>query len=278
MNPRGEVVGIIAGQGVLPILVAQGIRASGRRVACIGLRDQFDPALPALCDDFAIAGFARLSRWVKLARRFGVHEAVMVGRVSKAKMHDPLRLLRNLPDLRALNLWYRRLRHDRRTPALLTALAENLAQDGVILIDSTQYIQEHLAHAGVMTTTKPDALQTSDIAFAMPLLIELLRLGIGQALSVREKDTIAVEALEGTDRMIERTGELCRTKGWTLLKSARDDHDRRADVPTIGVSTIEKLHAAGGRAIAIGAGKVILLDKPAVLAAADRLSISIIGI
>ncbi len=278
MSERREVVGLIAGQGLLPLLVAEGIRQSGKRVACIGLRGQFDPALPALCDEFAEAGILRLGRWVKIARRFGIREAVMVGRVSKAKMHDPWRIFQDVPDLRALLLWYRQLRHDHRTPTLLTALADNLAQDGVTLIESTRYITEHLAHAGVMTKTHPDALQSSDIAFAMPLLEELLRLGIGQSISVREKDTIAVEALEGTDRMIARSGELCKAKGWTLLKSARDDHDRRADVPTIGARTIENLHAAGGRALAVGAGKVILLDKPAVIAAADRLSIAIVGI
>ncbi len=278
MSERQEVVGLIAGQGALPLLLAQGIRNSGKRVACIGLRGQFDPALPQMCDDFAEAGILRLGRWVTLARRFGIREAVMVGRVSKAKMHDPIRLFRDIPDLRAALLWYRRLRHDHRTPTLLTALAENLAQDGVMLIDSTRYIPEQLAHKGVMTKTQPDALQTSDIAFAMPLLQELLRLGIGQAISVREKDTIAVEALEGTDQMIERSGELCKAKGWTLLKNARDDHDRRGDVPTVGVSTIEKLHAAGGRALAVGSGKVILLDKPAVLATADRLRVAVIGI
>ncbi|RLS63370.1 MAG: LpxI family protein [Planctomycetota bacterium] len=278
MSARTEVVGLIAGQGTLPILVAQGIRNSGRRVACIGLRDQFDPELPKYCDDFAVAGFLRLNRWVKLARRFNIQEAVMVGRVSKSKMHDPLRIFRSLPDLRAINLWYRRLRHDHRTPAILSALAEDLATSGVTLIDSTRYIPEHLATIGLMTRTAPDALQVSDTVFAHPLLLELLRLGIGQSISVRDKDTIAVEALEGTDQMIARSGALCKTKGWTLLKSAREDHDRRADVPTIGVSTIEALHTAGGRAIAVGAGKVILLDKPAVLAAADRLKISIVGI
>ena len=88
---------------------------------------------------------------------------------------------------------------------------------------------------------------------------------------------IAVEAVEGTDHMIERAGTLCRKKGWTLLKTARPGHDMRADVPTIGVSTIEKMHAAGGGCIAVGVGRVILVDRPAVLAAADRLGIAVVG-
>ena len=117
-------VGLIAGQGTLPILVARGIRATGREVACIGLADQYLPELPPLCDRFARAGVVRLGRWIRLARRFGIREAVMVGRVSKARMHDPLRLVRQLPDWRAIDLWYRKLRHDRRSATLLTVLAD----------------------------------------------------------------------------------------------------------------------------------------------------------
>jgi len=271
-------IGLIAGQGTLPIIVAKGIRAAGRSVACIGLRDQFDPALPALCDRFETAGVVQLGRWIRVARRFGVRDACMVGRVAKARMHDPLKLFRQLPDWRAFNLWYRKLRHDRRSATLLTVLADDLAKEGLVLIDSTTYIPDHMATEGTLTRREPTAEQRSDIAFGWPLLRQVGSLDIGQAIAVRERDVIAVEAVEGTDRMITRAGELCRKRGWTLLKTARPGHDMRADVPTIGVSTIEHLHAAGGGCIAIGVGRVILVDKPAVLAAADRLGIAIVGV
>lgn len=271
-------IGLIAGQGQLPVIVAKGMRAAGRRVSCIGLRDQFVPELPALCDDFAEAGVVQLGRWLRLARRFGVTEAVMVGRVAKARMHDPFRLFRQLPDWRAINLWYRKLRHDRRSATLLTVLAEDLAKEGLVLIDSTTYIPDHMASEGVMTKRQPTDEQRGDIAFGWPLLKQVGSLDIGQAIAVREKDVIAVEAVEGTDRMIARAGELCRRKGWTLLKTARPGHDMRADVPTIGVSTIESMHNAGGGCIAIGVGRVILVDRPAVLAAADRLGIAVVGV
>ncbi|MEY4118191.1 MAG: hypothetical protein RLZZ116_1519 [Planctomycetota bacterium] len=271
-------IGLIAGQGALPVIVARGMRAAGRRVCCIGLADQYVPELPALCDDFAEAGVVQLGKWLRLARKFGVREAVMVGRVSKARMHDPLRVFRQLPDWRAFNLWYRKLRHDRRSATLLTALAEDLAKEGLVLIDSTTFIPDHMASEGAMTRRAPTAEQESDIAFGWPLLKQVGSLDIGQSIAVREKDVIAVEAVEGTDRMIERAGELCRKKGWTLLKTARPGHDMRADVPTIGVSTVEKMHAAGGGCIAIGVGRVILVDRPAVLAAADRLGIAVVGV
>ena len=271
-------IGLIAGQGTLPVIVARGMRAAGRRVACIGLADQYVPELPALCDDFAEAGVVQLGKWLRLARRFGVREAVMVGRVSKARMHDPLRVFRQLPDWRAFNLWYRKLRHDRRSATLLTALAEDLAKEGLVLIDSTTFIPDHMASEGTMTRRAPTAEQLGDIEFGWRLLKQVGSLDIGQAIAVREKDVIAVEAVEGTDRMIERAGELCRKRGWTLLKTARPGHDMRADVPTIGVSTVEKMNAAGGGCIAVGVGRVILVDRPAVLAAADRLGIAIVGV
>jgi hypothetical protein len=260
------------------MIVAQGMRAAGRRVSCIGLADQFVPELPTICDDFAPAGIVQVGKWIKLARRFGVREAVMVGRVSKARMHDPLRLFRQIPDWRAFDIWYRKLRHDHRSATLLTVLADELAKEGLVLIDSTTFIPDHMASEGTMTRRAPTAEQASDIAFAWPLLKQVGALDIGQAIAVREKDVIAVEAVEGTDRMIERAGQLCRKKGWTLLKTARPGHDMRADVPTIGVSTIEKMHAAGGGCIAIGVGRVILVDRPAVLAAADRLGIAVVGV
>ncbi len=270
-------IGLIAGQGMLPIIVAQGMRASGRRVVGIGLANQYSPEFPALCDDFAEAGIVQLGRWIRLAKRFGAHEAVMVGRVSKARMHEPFKWFRQMPDLRALDIWYRRLRHDRRSATLLTVLADELSKRGLALIDSTHFIPDHLATEGLMTRRAPNAQQESDIAFAWPLLRSLGALDIGQAMAVRDKDVIAVEAVEGTDRMIARAGELCRARGWTLLKSARAGHDMRADVPTIGVSTIEAMHAAGGACIAVGVGRVILVDRPAVLAAGDRLGVAIVG-
>lgn len=273
-----STIGLIAGQGELPILCAQGMRAAGRRVACIGLRDQFDAGLPALCDEFATAGVLQLGRWIRLAKRMGISEAVLVGRVSKARMHDPLRLFRQLPDWRAARLWYRRLRDDHRSGTLLTALAEELAENGVRLIDSTAFIPDHMATVGVLGRIQPTAAQLGDIEFAWPLLEGTLALDIGQSIAVRDRDVIAVEAVEGTDAMIERTGTLCAAKGWTLLKSARPSHDMRADVPTIGVHTVERIARCHGGCIAIGAGRVILIDKPSVVAAADRLGVALFGV
>jgi len=276
--PTDSPLGLIAGGGRLPLLVATGARAIGRPVVAIGLRDQFDPDLRALCNHFHTAGIVQIGRWIKLLRREGVREAIMVGHVSKARMHDPLRVFRQLPDLRAALLWYRRLRHDRRNHALLAAVADELASSGVTLIDSTSFIPDHMATAGVMGRVQPSREAQGDLDLGWPLLSRVVELDIGQSIAVRDRDVIAVEAVEGTDALIERAGALCRAKGWTLLKTAKSTHDMRADVPTVGVLTIERLAAAGGRCLALGAGRVIMVDRPAVIAAADRLGVAIVGV
>jgi len=276
--PR-QVVGLIAGAGKLPALVAHGMTSAGSRVVCVTFAQRVDPQLRELCDVVQQVGVLRVGRWIRVLRRFGACEAVMVGSVDKARlMHDPLRLLRQVPDLTSALLWYRRIRKDRRSPAVLAALAHTLADGGVTLIDSTSHITEHLVTTGVLTRTHPTRQQRSDIDFAWPLFQEVLRLGIGQSMAVREGDIIAIEAAEGTDGMIARAGELCRKTGWTFFKGASPDHDRRADVPTVGVETIRNLHAAGCRCAALAAHDVILVDRDAVLMEADRRKVAIVGV
>jgi DUF1009 family protein len=272
-------MGLIAGGGRLPIVIAKKLKDAGHPVHGLGLGDQFDAELPSLCASFRTVGIFRIGSWGKILSSLGVHHAIMVGKVDKAKlMHDPWRMLRHLPDWAAVVSWYRHLRHDKRTHAVLTAVAEQLHRSGVTLLDSTGPIPDEMATVGPMTKRAPSAQQQADVDFAWPLLSHTLRLDIGQAIAVRERDVIAVEAVEGTDRMIERAGKLCRSKGWTLVKGARIGHDRRADVPTVGVNTVRTLHAHGGSCLALAAGDVIMLDKPDMIAMADRLGVAIVGV
>lgn len=271
-------VGLIAGQGRLPLLVARGIIAAGGRVCCVGLHGQYDLQLRQVCDEFHDVGLVRIGQWMRILRRAGVAQAVMVGGVSKARMHDRWKLFRQIPDWRAAVLWYRHLRHDRRNATVLRAVAEELARNRITLIDSTTYIPDHLATEGVMTRAWPSGAQKGDIDFGWPLLTQMVELDVGQSMAVRDRDVVAVEAIEGTDAMILRAGQLCKSKGWTLLKTASRNHDMRADVPTIGLSTIQRAAEAGCGCIAVGSGRVILVDKPAVLKAADEKKIAIVGV
>lgn len=202
----------------------------------------------------------------------------MVGRVAKTKIYTPWRILKYLPDWRALRIWYWRLRKkDKRNDTVLRAIADEFASGGIILEDSTMYCKEHLADKGVMTRCQPPASTLEDIQFGWELLKKIGELDIGQAMAVREREIIAVEAIEGTARMIERAGQLCKKGGWTLLKAPRACHDMRFDVPCIGQDTIESLKQNGARCVVVEAGKTLIIDKPETLALADKLGIAVVG-
>jgi len=271
-------MGLIAGQGELPLLQARGMRAAGLRVACVGLAGQYDPRLPGECDHFASVGLIRLGQWVRKLRGWGARHAVMVGRVRKARMYEPMRLVQQVPDWGAVRLWYRVLRQDRRDQVLLEGVAEELARGGIELIDTTRYIPEHLATAGIMNRRQPSQRQWQDMHFAWPILMQLNALDVGQAVAVKESDVIAAEAMEGTDAMIDRAGSLCKSGGWVLAKGADATQDRRFDVPTVGESTIEKLKATGCRCLALHADQVILIERQKVLDAADAAGIAVVGV
>jgi UDP-2,3-diacylglucosamine hydrolase len=271
-------MGLIAGAGRLPVIVARGMAEAGHPVRCLGFTKQYEPELREWCEQVIDVPVLRLNAWSSALRRMQVKHAVMVGRVDKAKlMYSWRTIIRNRPDARVVSAWFRN-RDDRRSNRLLAFVAEELAKDGVHLIDSTAHITEHLASEGAMTRRKLSPAMRTDVEFGWPLLRELLRLDIGQAIAVKDGDVIAVEAVEGTDRMIERAGQLCRQTGWVLLKAARAGHDRRADVPTVGARTIENLKEHGGRGLVLAASDVIIIDKPETLALADRLGIAVHGI
>jgi len=278
MSSPKPILGMIAGNGILPVIVANSAKKAGFRVCCVGLRDQYVPELPEVCDEFSIAGIAKVGRWIRLLKRWGAEDTVMVGGVGKTVMHRHFSVLRLMPDLTSLLLWYRRLRHDRRDATVLTAIADELYKSGVTLIDSTTHIPEHLAQSGTLGTVQPSTMQAADIAFGWPLLTQSASLHIGQCIAVRNGDVLAVEAIEGTEALIARAGSLCKKNGWTLLKTAADDHDMRADVPSIGVKTISQVSAAGCTCIAVGSGRVILLDAPAVIHAANSAGVALVGV
>jgi len=277
MPAASQPLGLIAGEGIFPLLVARGARAAGRTVVCTAFKGSAAPELKAECDQFAWVGVAQIGKWIRILRSAGCSQAIMVGRVAKRKMYDRWRYVRNIPDWRTLKLWLTELRHDKRDQAVLYAVIRELQKEGITLIDSTEYTKDHLAADGVMTHRQPTDAQWGDARHGWELCQTLSRLDIGQAIAVMNKNVIAVEAMEGTNALIERAGTLCRTPGWTLIKVSNVKRDMRVDVPTIGITTVEKLHAAGAGCLVVEAGKTILLEKEKVLALADKLKIAVIG-
>ncbi|MCF7957209.1 MAG: UDP-2,3-diacylglucosamine diphosphatase LpxI [Phycisphaerae bacterium] len=271
-------IGLIAGQGRLPFMIADGARAAGFEVICVGFKDQADPALAEHVDHFYWVPLARMGRWITKLRYHGITETIMVGRVAKRRMYTPWRIVQYLPDWRAFRVWYGRLRHmDKRNDSLLTAIADELASGGIILDDSTRYCQEHLARSGVMTRTQPPKQTWADIEFGWKIVKQMGELDIGQAIAVKEREVIAVEAIEGTDRMIERAGGLCKVGGWTLIKTAKPAQDMRFDVPTIGPGTIENLKKNHASCLVVEPERTIIIDMPETLKLADRLKIAVVG-
>lgn len=273
-----DVLGLIAGQGRLPFLIAQGARQAGLRVICVGLADNADTRLAQEVDTFYTVSVARPGSWIRKLRRHGVMQTIMVGRVAKARLHTPWRIVRYLPDWRGLRIYYSRLRGKGvQTDLFLGALADELASGGIILEDSTMYCQEHLASPGVMTQRQPTGQAQDDIDYGWEVVKKLGELDIGQAVIVKEKEVIAVEGIEGTAEMIKRAGRHCRAGGWILIKTAKPHQDMRFDVPCVGPDTIKDLKENGGRCLVIEAGKTIIIDKPDTLALANKLGIAVIG-
>jgi len=277
-NERRNVLGLIAGEGRLPFLVASGVKAEGLRVICVGLAETAEPALADEVDVFYRVGLARPGSWIRKLRKHGVTRTVMVGRVAKSRLFTPWRILRYLPDWRALRIYYWRLRgKDKLTDSVLCAIADELASGGIVLENSTMYCKEHLATAGVMTERQRPSSVGGDIEFGWQIAKKLGELDIGQAIAVKEREVIAVEAIEGTAKMIERAGEFCRSGGWTLIKTSKPNQDMRFDVPCVGPETIRSLAQNGGKCLVVEAGKTIIIDKPETIKLADKLGITILG-
>ena len=272
-----EPIGLLAGSGRFPILFAHAAQRQGLRVACVAIKYEAALELRGLCDSFQIVGIAKLGGMIRAFRRQGVERIVMAGKVTKNVMYTPWRVLQLCPDLRMIQWWYRGDRADNRDDSLLLSIIGEFERDGMTFASALDYCPELLVKDGLLTRRAPTPAEQNDIEFGWKLAKEMGRLDVGQSVAVKEKAALAVEAIEGTDRCIERAGQLCRAGGWVLVKVAKPQQDMRFDVPTIGVTTIENLHKARARVLAIEAGRTILLDQPEVIALADRYGLSIVA-
>ncbi len=277
-RPALEKVGLLAGSGRFPILFAKAAQRQGLKVACVGIKYEAPDELKALCESFEIVGVAKLGKMIRAFRRLGVSHIVMAGKVTKNVIYTPWRIVQLCPDFRTLLWWYRRSRADNRDDSLLLSIIDEFKRDDMTFASALDFCPELLVKEGVLTRRAPTVAERADIAFGWRMAKEMGRLDVGQSVAVKEKATLAVEAIEGTDRCIERAGTLCRAGGWTLVKVAKPQQDMRFDVPTIGVTTIENLHRGGARVLAIEAGKTIVVDQSDVVALADRFGMSIVAL
>jgi hypothetical protein len=271
-------IGLLAGGGRFPLYFAQKARTLGLPVVCVAIRHEASPELSNYVDALHWTGLAQMGRMIRCFRREGVRDVVMAGKIHKSAMHARWRFWRYWPDWRTLWAWYRHRRRDNQDDTLLLAVIDEFASDGLHFRSALELCPELLVKAGTLTTRAPSAREEADIRFGWELAKEMGRLDVGQSVAVKEMAVLAVEAIEGTDRAIARAGELCPSGGFVVVKVAKPQQDMRFDVPTVGTATIETLCRAGGRVLAIEAGKTILLDQEATIALANRHGLTIIAL
>ena len=275
-------IGLVAGWGRFPVVVAQALKARGCEVHCVGLKNHADAALASVCDSFVMSGVARLGQQIRYFRRRGVTQATMAGKVFKHQvLFGRFGWLSLVPDLRTIRAFFPHFvsrRKNRNDDALLTAVVEEYARAGIIMAPATDFAPQLLARAGQLTRRAPTASERQDIDFGWTLAKEIGRLDIGQSVAVKGRAVIAIEAIEGTDACIRRAGELCAQGAFTVVKVAKPAQDMRFDVPTIGIGTIESLIAARASVLAIEAGQTIVVDEPEVIALADKHGLAIVSL
>lgn len=272
-----EPIGLLAGWGRLPIVLLQKARSLGVPVVTVGIRHMADPILRELSYRHYWTRLGGMGRTIRCFRREGVRRWCMAGKVHKVSLFTPWRWLTYLPDGRMLRFYFDHTRRDNADDTLTLGIIREFEKDGLICVSALDLCPELLVKPGVLTRRAPTAAEERDIEFGWHIAKEMGRLDIGQSVIVQERAVLAVEAIEGTDQAILRAGQLSRRKGFVVVKVAKPQQDMRFDVPTVGKGTIETIYQAGGKVLAIEAGKTILLDEAETLALANRYGITIVS-
>ena len=277
----GKKIGLVAGWGDFPVRVAQALKAHGYRVHCLAIQGHANPILADICDDYRVFGLGRMGAQVRYLRRAGISQATMAGKIFKTLIFRKFHLLKHFPDFMTWRYFYPILvtqSRDRRDDTLLTTVTDLYAAQGVTFVPATDFAPELLIGEGCLTRQRPNFSQQNDIEFGVRMAKEMGRLDIGQTVVVKNQAVMAVEAIEGTDECIRRAGQLCQSGNFTVVKVAKPNQDMRFDVPTIGVGTIQTIHAAGGRLLVIEADKTIVLDQAATIQTADKLGVIVVAL
>ena len=267
-------LGLIAGNGRFPFLVLDAARGAGHDVTVIALKEEAFPDLEMAAARSPVASFHRISlgqlgTWVGVLKNAGVTQAVLAGQVKHTKLFADI-----IPDKMALGLLLRI--KSKNTDAIIAGVADVMREHGIELLDSTTFLQPLLARAGVLTRRAPTEDESTDLAFGYQVADAIAGLDIGQTIAVKSAAVVAVEAMEGTDLVIARAGQLAGA-GVRIVKVAKPNQDMRFDVPVIGVPTIDAMRAAGATTLSVDAAKTLMLDGDAIIRAADEAGIAIVG-
>jgi DUF1009 family protein len=264
-----ETFGIIAGNGVYPKEMSLAARRAGvTKIVAAAFVNETDPHLAENVDTLEWLRVGQLGRLLKFFRGNDVGHAVMAGQIAPRNLFDLH------PDIKALMLLARL--KQRNAESIFGAIAGELAKAGVELLPATTFLEDSLAPNGLIAGPKLTRRQLQDLEYGWKIAKEVARLDIGQTVIVKNGTVLAVEGLDGTNETIRRGGKLANA-GATMIKVSKPNQDMRFDVPVVGFETVQTAGEARVRAIAVEAGRTLLLDKSAILEEASRSHISIIG-
>jgi len=254
MNPP-EALGIIAGSRSLPFLIAGEARKTGvRKIVAVAFDGETDPKLATLVDEIVWLRVGQLSKMIKSFKEHGVTRCVMAGQIAPKNLFDVR------PDLRAMLLLFKL--KEKNAHSIFGGIARELEKEGVQLIEAIPWLKPAMPGAGFHLGPKVSKQTREDVEFGFQIAKEISRLEIGQTVVVKEGTVLAVEGFEGTDRCLQRGGELAGKKGSAVaVKVAKHNHDMRFDIPCIGLQTVQICRDAGIEVLAVEREKTILLER-----------------
>ncbi len=268
-----ERLGLIAGDGDLPALIARAAHRSGALIHAVGFPGITDPSLEEYVDRLDWVRLGQVAAVLESLHGAGVKDALLAGKVTKAHLYqhrDSLEL-----DAMASSVLGRLA--DRADDSLLLAIADLLAEEGIALRAQSEFVPELLAPAGPLGRHRPTQAELEDVRFGARMARELGRLDVGQTVVVARGAVLALEAVEGTDAAIARGCEL-GGPGGVVVKLAKPNQDPRFDVPAVGPGTLRAAMAGRARVLAFETGQTLLLDRPSLVSEADRAEIVLLGI
>jgi DUF1009 family protein len=265
--PQLDSLGIIAGNGRYPILLAEAARARGvKRIAIVGFSGETAAEVEKLADSYTKLRVGQLGGLCNYFREQKISQAIMAGQIAPGNLFDLL------PDWKGA-LLLARLK-ERNAETIFSAIAAELKLSGVELLPATTFLEDCLPEAGPIAGPKLSAQQIEDVALGFRVAKESSRLDVGQSVVVKKGTVVAVEAFEGTDAAMERGGRLGKGDV-VLVKVSKPNQDFRFDVPVIGTRTMERAHEYGVNVVACEAKRTLLLDRKLVLEQALRWKISL---
>ena len=268
-------LGLVAGSGRLPAELAASARRAGWRVVAIALVELADPQLAEHVDALEWAHVADFGRLFEVLKAEGIHDVVLAGKVTKTFLWERRDAVR--PDARAIAA-LAQLR-DRKDDSMLGAVVHVIEAEGLRVRSQLELAPDLCAPAGLLGKVGPTPEQEQDIAFGWPVAKAIGALDVGQSAVVQGKAVLALEAVEGTDRAIERAiGLADRRRGVVVVKVAKPGQDPRFDVPTVGLATLRTLAQGGPGALAVEAGLTLVLEREAMRAEADAAGIALVGV